>query len=475
MDKKLIENLKAAKKTRADSSRADVVTQVHLRGRMTARERLDLLLDEDSTVEYGTIAGQTPEGDWLAETGGVDFIGTINGQVVIASSTDYTDQGGGYGAGRLGRLFALAHEHHWPLVFFVDGGGSRARHPRSGLNHIEFSGPIGRFTIFDGNAELSGWVPTIAIVSGPSFAGHASLAAFSDFLIATKGSSIGLGGPPMVEAALGVRISATELAGVDMHEVTGGIDLLVEDDAAAIEAARTYLAFYEDQSSGEPAESADQIDSLIPDSGVYDMHKVIEALVDANSIFELRCGFATSLITALARLDGRTIGVIANQPLIKDGAIDNDAATKISRFIEICDSYEYPILSLIDTPGCISTWQPKGEEPSTEPLVTRWHARPIIAHQHRTVPLFSILVRRGYGLGPALMTGYSSAKGVPALCLAWPTMEVGHHDGFSTMTYSSAIDDVVAPSETREKISRVLRHLKRDLGRSEKKHPIDSW
>ncbi|MEO2176354.1 MAG: carboxyl transferase domain-containing protein [bacterium] len=475
MDKKLIEDLDAARGTRSDSSRVDAVTQVHLSGRMTARERLKLLLDEDSMVEYGSIAGQTSDGKWVAETGGVDFVGTINGQVVVASSTDYTDRGGGYGAGRLGRLFALAHEHRWPLVFFVDGGGSRARHPRSGLGHIEFSGPVGRFTIIDGNAELSGWVPTIAIVSGPSFAGHASLAAFSDFLIATKDSSIGLGGPPMVEAALGVRLSATELAGVDMHEVTGGIDLLVEDDTAAINAARSYLAYYEDHESGRAAETADRIDGLVPNEGAYDMRQVIQALVDSDSVFELRPRFATSLITSLARINGRTVGVLANQPLVDDGAIDTDAATKISRFIELCDSYEYPIVSLIDTPGCVSTWQPKGESEITQPIITRWHTRPIMAHQHRTVPLFSIIVRRGYGLGLTLMTGYSSARGVPPLCLAWPTMEVGHFDGFSTMRYSDAIDDVIAPSESREKISRLLRHLKRDLNRPAKKHPIDTW
>lgn len=475
MDKKLIENVKEARAARTDLSRPDIVTRVHSSGRMTARERLQRLLDADSAVEYGVIAGQTPGGDWVPETGGVDFVGTINGRVVIASSTDYTDHGGGYGAGRLGRLCSLAHEHRWPLVFFVDGGGSRARHPRAGLGHIEFCGPVGRFTIIDGNAELSGWVPTIAIVSGPSFAGHASLAAFSDILIATKGSSIGLGGPPMVEAALGLKISATELAGVEMLEEKGGVDLLVEDDMAAIDAARRYLAYYDDLASGKPSARADSIDDLVADQGPYDMRAVIEALVDADSVFELRARFAGSLITALARIDGRTVGVLANQPLVDDGAIDNDAATKISRFIELCDAYEYPMVSIIDTPGCVATWPGKDGAAILEPGITRWHARPIIAHQHRTVPLFSILVRRGHGLGPSLMTGYSSAKGVPALCLAWPTVEVGRSDGFSAMKYSTAIDDVVAPSETREKISRLLRHLKRNLNRSEKKHPIDTW
>lgn len=475
MDQKLIDALQATRKVQSDAQRPDAVARVHANGRMTARERMEALLDVDSTVEYGAMAGQTPDGEWVAEAGGVDFIGTIEGQVVIASSTDYTDHGGGYGAGRLGRLYALAHEHRWPLVFFVDGGGSRARHPRSGKGHIEFSGPIGRFTIIDGNAELSGWVPTIAIVSGPSFAGHASLAAFSDFLIATGGSSIGIGGPPMVEAALGVRLSPHELAAVEMHEKSGGIDLLVADDTASIEAARRYLSFYNDLPSGKPAATANRINSIVAENEPYDMHDVIEALVDADSFFELRPRFAQSLITALARIEGRSIGILANQPLIDDGAIDADAATKISRFVELCDCYEYPIVSLIDTPGCISRWQRKGEEVTTEAGMTRWHARPLITHQNRTVPLFSIHIRRAHGLGAALMSGFSSARGVPALCLAWPTIEVGGTDGFSATRYGTAIDDVVAPAESRDKIARILRHLKRTFNQSEKKHSIDTW
>ena len=475
MEQKLIDALHAARRARSDEARTDSVSRVHASGRMTARERMTALLDADSGVEYGAIAGQTSDGEWVPEAGGVDFVGTIGDQVVIASSTDYTDHGGGYGAGRLGRLYALAEEHRWPLVFFVDGGGSRARHPRSGLGHIEFSGPIGRYTIIDGNAELSGWVPTIAIVSGPSFAGHASLAAFSDFLIATGGSSIGIGGPPMVVAALGVRLSPHELAGVEMHEMAGGIDLLVSDDAESIHAAQRYLAYYNDLPFGKPAATADRINSLVVGDSPYDMHWVIEALVDDDTVFELRPRFAPALITALARIEGRSVGVLANQPLIDDGAVDNDAATKISRFVELCDCYEYPIISLIDTPGCISRWHRKGEDVMTEAGMTRWHARPLIAHQNRTVPLVSIQIRRAYGIGQALMSGFSSARGVPALCLAWPTVEVDRSDGFSTTRYSTAIDDVVTPAETRNKITRVLRHIKRTFNQSEKKHTIDTW
>ena len=477
MDQKRIDALLEARGERSDSARSDAVAAVRDSGRMTARERMHALLDPGSEVEYGAIAAQTREGGWVPEAGGVDFVGTIDGQVVVASSTDYTDHGGGYGAGKLTRLFALAHDQRWPLVFFVDGGGSRARHPRSGMKHIELSGPIGRFGLFDGMAELSGWIPTVAIVSGPSFAGHASLAAFSDFLIATRGSSIGMGGPPMVEAALGVRLTPSELAGVDMHDRSGGIDLLVDDEPAAIAAARRYLGFYRDQPSGEPSTAAGEVRSTVPDEGAYDMRDVIEALVDADSAFELRPSFGQSLITVLARMDGRSVDVLANQPSIDDGAIDESAAIKIARFVELCDAYEYPILSFIDTPGFVTRWSSGegGNDVAVEPGMTRYHARTLMAHHHRTVPLFSVQIRRGFGLGPFAMSGYGDSHGVSAMRLAWPTVEVGRVDGFSASQSQNPFDDVVDPAETRERIIRVLRHIKRTLDQPQKKQPIDTW
>jgi acetyl-CoA carboxylase carboxyltransferase component len=491
MNKDEIEALREARSSQMDVARQDIVTRVHGTGKMTARERVDLLLDSDSAVEYGSIAAKTEQGTWVAETGGVDFVGTVDGHPVITSSTDYTDHGGGYGAGRLGRLFGLAFEQRWPVVLFADGGGSRARHPRVGMGHIETSGPIGRFSFLDGVPELSGWAPVVAIVSGPSFAGHASIAGFSDFLISTPGSSIGMGGPPMVEAALGQRLRANELAGAEMHETGGGIDLLVDDEQAAIAAARRYLSYYwsttnsDDQVStparpgaehGSEAGSKISLDDIAPSGDeTFDMQQIITGICDADSVFELRPQFARSVITALARIEGNTVGVLANQPLVNDGAIDQPGATKISRFVELCNTYEYPMLSLIDTPGCVTNWNLKGQEETTEAGLTRWHARPLIAHQQRTVPLFSVQIRRGRGLGAALMTGVSSTRGVPAIRLGWPGVEIGRRDGFSAAVDHNSFDDVITPGETRDKIARLLRLMPRKLDQSEKKHIIDMW
>ena len=482
MKRKDIEALLAAREQRG-AARPDLVTRLHDAGRLTARERVLTLLDPDSAVEYGSIAAQSSDGEWVAEAGGVDYVGAINGQPVVASSTDYTDHGGGYGAGRLGRLFGIAHERRWPVVLFVDGGGSRAQHPRFGLGHIELSGPIGRFSFLDGLPELSGWVPTVAIVSGPSFAGHASLAGFSDFLVSTPGSSIGMGGPPMVEAALGQRLKPTELAGAEMQEASGGIDLLVPDERAAIAAARQYLGYWRREpiapATGPTLRSSDVLDEIAPDADApYDMHQIIAALCDADSTFELRPKFAPNLITALARIGGTTVGVLANQPAVDDGAIDQNAATKIARFVELCNTYEYPMLSLIDTPGTTATWNIKRQPATTEPGITRWHTRALLAHQQRTVPLFSVQLRRARSMGAALMTGVSSSRGVPTMRLGWPNVEVGLRDGYSVALDHNAFDDIILPSETRERLLRLLRLLPTPAAtpaRSKKKHPIDTW
>lgn len=167
--------------------------------------------------------------------------------------------------------------------------------------------------------------------------------------------------------------------------------------------------------------------------------------------------------------------MLANQPLVDDGAIDHNAATKIARFVEICNAYEYPILALIDTPGCVANWRVKGQPETVEPGLTRWHARALIAHQQRTVPLLSVQIRRGRGLGAALMTGVSSTRGVPALRLGWPGVEIGRRDGFSAVVDHDAFDDVIPPRETRERVARVLALLKKSPQRSAKKHPIDTW
>lgn len=468
LDQSKIDAVHKARASVRDTGRPDAVERVHASGHLTARERIAALLDAESDIEVGRLQGKADWG-WVPTLGGVDFLGTVDGHPVVTSSTDYSDHGGGYGAGHLARLFALSGQQRWPVVLFVDGGGSRAQSLEgSGAEMARLQGRYpGGTGFFEGMAALAGWVPLIAVVSGPSFAGHATLAAFCDVIITTRGSSIGMGGPPMVEAAFGVKLKPTELGPVEMHEETGGIDLLVDDEHQALAAAKRALAVYYDEPSGPPPAREAEIARLVADQGPYDMRPVIDALVDADSYFEVRPNYATSLITAFARMDGRSVGIIANQPDSPNGgAIDQAAAGKIARFVQTCDSYGLPIISLIDTPGFVLR-TPEGEERTG---MTRHHARPLRALHHRSVPLFSVQIRKARGLAAAAMSGIGSANVLPALRLAWPTVDLGVSD-----RYSQGFDDVVDPAETRGHILKVLRQLPRTIPPGPKKRPRDSW
>ena len=439
-------------------------------GRMTARRRIETLFDAGSTTEFGMFSGRTADGEWVATDGGVDFVGKVDGQPVVSSAADFMQHGGGYGAGQAGRLCALAYQHRWPVVIFAEGGGSKAVVPGSssgGLHRI--GGPNGLPQgVFEGLAEVGGWVPTIAVVPGPSFAGHATMAAFCDVIIGVRGASLGMGGPPMVEAAFGVRLEPIELAPAEMHEANGGIELLVDDEAAAIKVVRKYLSYWNDQEGGIAPEGADVLRTVVPESGPYDMHAVITALVDKDSLFEMRPRWTPSVITALGRMDGRTVGILANQPQATNGgAIDPDGADKIARFVQLCDSFAYPIVSLIDTPGFV---QPAGADGSLKDGITRHHARPIRAQQHRTSPLMAVQIRKAYGLAAAAMMGVGNTRTSPEARLAWPTVELGSED-----RYGAGFDEIIDPADTRDRIVTALSRIKRELPPNPRNQPRDAW
>ena len=472
-EREALNRLRAAQ---SDAARPEIVTRIHDKGRLTAPERLDLLMDAGSEVPYGTIAAAAPsaaDAPWVVETGGLDALCSIEGQPAVVSSTDYSDSGGGYGAARIGRLLALAIEHRWPMVAFVDGGGSRAAHPRAGLGHIELSGAIGPYTVFDGMAELSGWAPTISIVSGPSFAGHASIAGFSDLVIATEGSAIGMGGPPMVEAALGKRLTPTELSSAEMQYANGGIELLVANEPAAIESARACLAYWRDRAV--QAEGSPDWRNPVADPARYEMGEVIAALFDPDSFLELRAPFAPAIQVGFARLGGRPVGVLASNPAHEQGVIDDLGAQKISRHVELCDAWGLPIVSLIDSAGTATVWRNKDKSRTREPGLSRMHGRCVLAHQRRRVPLLSVQLCRGRGLAPALMTGYSTGDSVAAVRLAWHSVELDRADGFALVRDGNAFDDIIDPDETRARLLNLLRLLPVSATEQAKRHAVDPW
>jgi len=485
-----------------DAARPDAVAEIHSRGHLTARERLTCLLDADSFIEYGVLAGATSSAEDTAIADGlIAGTGLIHGKPIATASYDRTVLDGTQSERnqrKIGRMIYLANTHRWPFVCFVDGDGARKNDTPPAPPIVIM--PRGRWDLYDGLAELSGWAPTISVVSGCALDGHAGIAMLSDFVVATSESTFGSWGTSELSADPVIR-------SVEDYHRTGNIDLIVNDETSAITAAQKYLSYYlYELPDGESSSTHEAIASIIPENRrrPYDMRKVINAFADADSVMELGIGWGRSMLTAFARLGGRSIGIFANQPKSPlAGAIDSEAADKASRFIELCDAYDFPLVSFVDNPGYMV-----GPQAEREGLA-RHHARPLAALHHRTVPLCSVQIRKAYGLGPYAMSGYGSGRVVPELRLAWPSVESGGMSlegaaylvkrkeirAAKTETEALAIrnayadqmrdytsglragrnfmfDDIIDPLETRERILAMLKRFPRTVS-PVKKHPID--
>lgn len=408
MEQKLIDDILDQRTKAMDDFRPGAFETRQAEGHLSARERIAALVEPGSFVEYGVLAETAPEAPGGGPADGiVTGVGLLAEKSVVIVAVDATVHEGTLGrrnVRKIEKMLFLAVEHRWPLVWLLEGEGVRAPE----LENDREWGGSSRLGVFDGLAELSGWAPTVAVLFGRCFAGNAAIAMFCDTIIATKDTLLGLG--------------PAELP-VETHEQMGDIDLVVADDAAAIAAAQKFLTFVSaPEMSGEASPTAPSINAIVPESRkrAYDMRKVIAAVADAGSVLELRPNWAKSMLTSLARLDGRSVGIFANQPLSVDGgAIDPVAADKLSRFVELCNAYDFPLVSFIDNPGYMVG--PRAEKAG----IARHHARPLAAIHHRTVPLYSIQVRKAYGLGPFAMSGYGSSRLVPDLRLAWPSVESG--------------------------------------------------
>jgi acetyl-CoA carboxylase carboxyltransferase component len=398
-------------------------------------------------------------------------------------------------------MFELAERWRLPVVFFTEGGGGRPGDTDgmgvAGLDCMAFA-------YFGG---LSGLVPLVGIVSGRCFAGNAAILGCCDVVIATKNANIGMGGPAMIEGGgLGV-FRPEEVGPVDVQAPNGVIDVLVEDEAEAVAVARKYLAFF--QGSTREWACADQrnLRNVIPENRrrVYDVRAVIETLTDADSVLELRRQFGRGMITALARVEGRSIGIIANNPMHLGGAIDSDGADKAARFMQLCDAFEVPLLFLCDTPGIMV-----GPEIEKTALV-RHASRMFVTGASVTVPVFTIILRKAYGLGAQAMAGGSFKA--PFFTVSWPTGEFGgmglegavklgyrnelaaiedpaqrkatfdemvermyrHGKAVNTASHFE-IDDVIDPADSRRWIATALRSAPASPPRAEKKRPhVDTW
>ena len=396
-----------------DSARPDAVEFQHKRGRWTVREVLSALADAHTFVEYGGLARPAVKGMSGPADGMVMGTARVEGRHSDLVLYDYSVYAGTQSVInhlKLTRMLEHALRWRYPVIMWLDGGGARTQDLL-----LPARSKATCFTVF---GKLSGLVPTIGVVPGNAFAGHANLAGMCDFLIGLKGSALGMGGPPLVESALGIKLRPTEIGPADMHEKSGVYDLVVDDDGAAIEAARRYLAYF-----GPPRPPGDEHDQaalrdIIPVNPrqAYDVRRVIEILADADSVMELRPVFGACIVTALGRIGGRTVGVLANQPTQMAGAIDSDGSIKAARFVSVCDAFDIPLLVLCDTPGLMV-----GPEAEASGLV-RHSARLMTAIVNATTPMMTVVLRKAYGLGHYVM---GSASLDPALLLAWPTAEYG--------------------------------------------------
>ena len=407
-----------------DAARPDAVRKRRERGRRTARENLAELLDEGTFVEYGPLlfAAQErrrPREELIARTpadGLVAGIGDVDGRPCVAMSYDYTVLAGTQGMrnhAKKDRLFELAERRRLPVVLFAEGGGGR---PGDVDIPIVAALDCRAFQLFAG---LSGLVPLVGIASGYCFAGNAALLGCCDVVIASEDASIGMGGPAMIEGG-GLGVYAPEEVGpIDVQDAGGVVDLRARDDAETVALARRYLSYFGPPRTPGPVPDQSLLRGLVPErrKRTYDVRTVLDGLFDAGSVLELRRGFGAGMVTALARLDGRPLGVVANNPMHLGGAIDADAADKAARFMALCDAFALPLLFLCDTPGFMVG--PEAERTAT----VRHVARMFLAGANLSVPCGTIVLRKGYGLGAQAMAGGGFKAG--QFTIGWPTSEFG--------------------------------------------------
>ena len=407
-----------------DAARPEAVAKRHAQGLRTARENIAALCDPDSFVEYGALAvaaqsRRRSADDLMRNTpadGMVTGIGCVNGQRVVVMAYDFTVLAGTQGMRnhqKTDRMLGVALHNKLPVVLFAEGGGGRPGDVDvaivAGLN-------LATFASF---ARLNGRVPVLGVVAGRCFAGNAALLGCCDVIIATKSSNIGMGGPAMVEGGGLGAFKPEQIGPSEVQHGNGVIDVLVDEEVQAVWAARHYLSFFQGTPAQWQAPPAEALRHVVPENRlrVYDTRSAMQGIADEGSLLHLRTGFGVGIHTALARIAGRPMGLMANNPLHLGGAIDADAADKAARFMQLCNAHALPIVSLVDTPGFMVG-------PDTEATAQVRHvSRMFVAAAHLRVPLLSVVLRKGYGLGAMAMTGGGFHETLATV--AWPTGEFG--------------------------------------------------
>ena len=522
-----------------DDARPDAVAKRRNTNQRTARENIDDLCDAESFVEHGQLVLTPGTGLSLEETirkfptdGMVTGIGAVNGELFgqenarcVVMAYDYTVLAGTQGAinhPKTDRMLELAEKWRIPMVLFAEGGGGRAgtggrrQGPPAATQPTPAANPVRRFDApsrpldtptFASMGRLSGHVPMVGITSRYCFAGNASLLGCCDVIIATRDANIGMGGPALIEGGgLGV-FRPEEIGPLDVQTASGVVDVAVADEAEAVAVAKRYLSYF--QGRTKDWECADQrhLRNIVPENRlrIYRVRDVVHTLADTGSVLELRPKFGLGMVTAFIRIEGRPIGVVANNPEHLSGAIDSDGSDKAARFLQLCDAFDIPVLILCDTPGMMV-----GPEVEKTALV-RHCSRLFVTGANLTVPHVTIVLRKAYGLGAQAMAGGSFKE--PFAAVAWPTGEFGgmglegqvklgfrnelaaiedpqeridRYDALVAAAYergkalnagmSFAVDDVIDPADSRRWITAAFDAVPPPLPRKEKKRRnVDTW
>ncbi|MFT7599078.1 MAG: acetyl/propionyl-CoA carboxylase alpha subunit [Acidimicrobiales bacterium] len=438
-----------------DQNRPEAVAKRHATGRRTARENIAHLTDGDSFIEWGplVVAAQRKRrtlDELIEKTPGdglIGGVGSINGDLfdedkaqAMVVTYDYMVLAGTQGANnhrKKDRVFELAAKLRTPVVMFAEGGGGRPGDTDglvvAGLDCLAFS-------LW---GELSGLVPLVGINGGYCFAGNAALLGCCDVIIATKDSNLGMGGPAMIEGGgLGV-FRPTEVGPVEDQVSNGVIDILVEDEAEAVEVAKKYLSYFQGTIADWEIHDQRRLRHIIPENRLrmYDVREVIETMFDVGSVLEIRKDFGLGMITSFARIEGRPVGIVANNPVHLSGAIDSDGADKAARFMQLCDAFDIPLVNFCDTPGIMV-----GPEVEKTALV-RHAARMFVTGANVDVPMVTIVLRKGYGLGAQAMAG--GGFKMPIFTVAWPTGEFGGMglEGAVKLGYRNELAAIEDPTE----------------------------
>lgn len=512
----LLEVLERRALTR-DENRPNAVARRRKTNHRTARENVDDLLDPGTFVEYGPLAiaaqrrrrtfddllTRSPADGLIAGVGRVnsDRFDPTSASVAVMAY-DYTVFAGTQGVHnhwKTDKLITIAEDGRMPFVLFAEGGGGRP-------GDDDYNGFIGMDT-FHHFGQLSGLVPMVGIVAGRCFAGNAALLGGCDVIIATADSNIGMGGPAMVEGG-GLGVFAPEDIGpIDVQTRNGVVDIAVENEAEAVAAAKTYLSYFQGPTKDWIAPDQRRMRHIVPENRlrVYEVRDVIRTLADEGSVLELRKDFGRTMVTAFIRIEGRPVGLIANDPKHVGGAVDTDGSDKGARFMQLCDAYDIPMVNLCDTPGIMV-----GPEAEKTALV-RHAARMFVTSCNMTVPYFTIVLRKAYGLGQSAMAGGNYKA--PYFYVTWPTGEFAPmgiegqvklgfraelaaiedpekrrvlYEDLVAKAYEAGkalnrstnytVDDVIDPAETRTWVANLLTAIRPPPPRAGKKRPmIDAW